>query len=132
MAKGKIEIELKQPEVVKEKNTAKKEIAVIDLPGVGAATATKLKETGYTDLMSIAVASPGELVDSAGVGESTARKMIQFARNSLEMGFESGLVNRIISLVNQNEYKRYQTPPILRISSKAFGIGRRLPLVARY
>ena len=33
-------------------------------------------------------------------------------------------------MVNQNEYKRYQTPPILRISSKAFGVGRRLPLVA--
>ena len=49
-----------------------------------------------------------------------------------EMGFESKLVSRIISLVNRNEYKRYQTPPILRISSKAFGIGRRLPLVAKY
>jgi NAD+ synthase (glutamine-hydrolysing) len=49
-----------------------------------------------------------------------------------EMGFESKLVSRIIRLVNQNEYKRYQTPPILRISSKAFGIGRRLPLVAKY
>jgi len=50
----------------------------------------------------------------------------------IEMGFEEELVLRIIRLVNQNEYKRYQTPPILRISSKAFGIGRRLPLVARY
>jgi len=48
------------------------------------------------------------------------------------MGFDPELVKRIIRLVNQNEYKRYQTPPILRISSKAFGIGRRLPLVARY
>lgn len=49
-----------------------------------------------------------------------------------EMGFDLELAIRIIRLVNQNEYKRYQTPPILRISSKAFGIGRRLPLVARY
>ena len=48
------------------------------------------------------------------------------------LGFDPELVSRIIRLVNQNEYKRYQTPPILRISSKAFGIGRRLPLVARY
>jgi NAD+ synthase (glutamine-hydrolysing) len=48
------------------------------------------------------------------------------------LGFDRDLANRIIRLVNQNEYKRYQTPPILRISSKAFGIGRRLPLVARY
>lgn len=49
-----------------------------------------------------------------------------------EMGFDPGLIRRIIGMVNQNEYKRYQTPPILRISSKAFGVGRRLPLVARY
>jgi NAD+ synthase (glutamine-hydrolysing) len=48
------------------------------------------------------------------------------------MGYDSQLVNRIVRMVNQNEYKRYQTPPILRISSKAFGVGRRLPLVARY
>ena len=49
-----------------------------------------------------------------------------------ELGHEPQLVNRVIQMVNQNEYKRYQTPPILRISSKAFGTGRRLPLVARY
>jgi len=49
-----------------------------------------------------------------------------------ESGFDSKLINRIIRMVDQNEYKRYQTPPILRISSKAFGVGRRLPLVARY
>ncbi len=49
-----------------------------------------------------------------------------------EMGFDPDLIRRIIRMVNQNEYKRYQTPPILRISSKAFGVGRRLPLVAKY
>ena len=48
------------------------------------------------------------------------------------LGFEPVLISRIIKLVNMNEYKRYQTPPILRISSKAFGTGRRLPLVGRY
>jgi len=46
--------------------------------------------------------------------------------------FKSDLVEDIIRKVNQNEYKRFQTPPILRISSKAFGEGRRLPLVAKY
>lgn len=50
----------------------------------------------------------------------------------VEMGIEPALAARIIALVNRNEYKRYQTPPILRISSKAFGVGRRLPLVAKY
>jgi NAD+ synthase (glutamine-hydrolysing) len=47
-------------------------------------------------------------------------------------GMDEDLTKRIIRLVNQNEYKRYQTPPILRISSKAFGFGRRMPLVAKY
>lgn len=47
-------------------------------------------------------------------------------------GFDKETVERIVSLINSNEYKRYQAPPILRISSKAFGAGRRMPLVARY
>lgn len=47
-------------------------------------------------------------------------------------GFDKKLVRKIIHLVNLSEYKRYQSPPILRISSKAFGAGRRMPLVARY
>ena len=68
----------------------KKAIAVTDLPGVGAATADKLAIVGYTDLLSIAVASAGELVEIAGVSEAVARKMIQAARDSMEMGFESG------------------------------------------
>jgi NAD+ synthase (glutamine-hydrolysing) len=48
------------------------------------------------------------------------------------MGFEASEVNRILRLVNTSEYKRYQTPPILRVSPKAFGMGRRMPIVARY
>jgi len=35
-------------------------------------------------------------------------------------------------MVNRNEHKRFQAPPILRVSGKAFGLGRRMPLVARY
>jgi len=50
----------------------------------------------------------------------------------IEMGFDEALVNRILRLVNINEYKRYQTPPMLRISTKAFGMGRRMPIVAKY
>jgi len=50
----------------------------------------------------------------------------------IEMGFDKDLVNRILKLVNNNEYKRYQTPPMLRISTKAFGMGRRMPIVAKY
>jgi len=69
----------------------KREKDVNDLPGVGAATAAKLEEAGYKTLMSIAVASPGELVDASGVSEAITRKMIQAARSSLDMGFESGI-----------------------------------------
>jgi len=47
-------------------------------------------------------------------------------------GFDENTVLRTIKMVNTNEYKRFQAPPILRISSKAFGFGRRMPLVARY
>ena len=47
-------------------------------------------------------------------------------------GFDESVVKRAVRLVNMNEYKRYQTAPIIRVSSKAFGIGRRMPLVAKY
>ena len=47
-------------------------------------------------------------------------------------GFDALTVNKVIKLINSNEYKRYQAPPVLRISSKAFGAGRRMPLVAVY
>ncbi len=46
-------------------------------------------------------------------------------------GYDIKVVERIIGMVNRNEYKRFQTPPILRISSKAFGFGRKIPLVAK-
>ncbi|RMF55539.1 DNA repair and recombination protein RadA [Candidatus Woesearchaeota archaeon] len=61
-----------------------------DLPGVGIATAIKLKEAGFTNMMSIAVASPGQLVEATGIGEAAARKIINTARDSMEMGFETG------------------------------------------
>ena len=54
------------------------------------------------------------------------------AEEIIQLGPAREVVERTIRMVNQNEYKRYQTPPILRISSKAFGSGRRMPLVARY
>ena len=50
----------------------------------------------------------------------------------VSLGYEESTVARIIKLVNQTEYKRYQTPPILRISSKSFGVGRKIPIVAKY
>lgn len=50
----------------------------------------------------------------------------------IAMGYDEQLVLRILRLVNINEYKRYQTPPMLRVSPKAFGMGRRMPIVGKY
>jgi NAD+ synthase (glutamine-hydrolysing) len=50
----------------------------------------------------------------------------------VKIGFDESLVKRVLRLVNINEYKRAQTPPILRISDKAFGMGRRMPIVGKY
>lgn len=50
----------------------------------------------------------------------------------ISKGYDAELVKRVLRLVNQNEYKRHQTPPILRVSAKAFGSGRRMPIVGKY
>ena len=50
----------------------------------------------------------------------------------IDMGYDEKLVNRILKLVNTNEFKRHQTAPVLRISPKAFGVGRRVPIVGKY
>ncbi len=47
-------------------------------------------------------------------------------------GFSVDLVRKVVALVNRSEYKRFQAPPILRVSSKAFGIGRHFPLTAKF
>ena len=47
-------------------------------------------------------------------------------------GFDPAIVHRALTLVNRNEFKRYQTAPVLRVSPKAFGVGRRMPIVGRY
>jgi len=48
------------------------------------------------------------------------------------MGFDEALVDRVLKMVNMNEYKRNQFCPIIRISPKAFGVGRRVPIVGKY
>ena len=56
----------------------------------------------------------------------------QGPREIIAQGFDEALVARTLRLVNMNEYKRAQFCPIIRVSSKAFGVGRRLPIVAKY
>ena len=62
-----------------------------ELPGVGPATADKLREAGYTNLMTIAVESPKTLADACDIGEATAIKIIDAAKKAADVGgFESG------------------------------------------
>lgn len=54
------------------------------------------------------------------------------AEEIIQLGLDPDMVEKTIRSVNLNEYKRFQTPPVLRISTKAFGPGRKMPLVAAY
>jgi len=54
------------------------------------------------------------------------------AEEIVERGFDREMVEGIIRRINRNEYKRLQAPPVLKVTSKAFGYGRRMPIAARY
>jgi len=68
---------------------AKKQILLEDIAGVGEKIAEKLREVGFSDPMTIAVASPGELASIAEIGEGQAAKIINSVRQMLEIGFET-------------------------------------------
>jgi len=56
----------------------------------------------------------------------------QSPQDIIDMGFDAFTVNRTLKMVNANEWKRWQFPPVLRVSPKAFGTGRRMPIEGRY
>jgi NAD+ synthase (glutamine-hydrolysing) len=56
----------------------------------------------------------------------------QGPKEIIAQGFDAALVTRTLKMVNTNEYKRNQFCPIIRVSSKAFGVGRRVPIVGKY
>lgn len=56
----------------------------------------------------------------------------QHAKKIIEDGFEPDVVYRTLRLVDNSEFKRYQAAPILKLSSKSFGLGRRWPLVQKW
>src|SRR2546426_5080030 len=65
--------------------------SIEELPGVGPATAEKLREAGFTDLMGLAVASPQMIADAAELGTNVAQKIIIAAREAVDVGgFETG------------------------------------------
>jgi len=80
-AEGSVEIEKKEKKKVQ---------SLDDLPGVGPASIEKLSAAGYHDLLSIAVATPGQIVGATELTETTAKKIINIARSNLEMEFTSG------------------------------------------
>ena len=94
--KAKIEIENNedpQEEPVKVMATEEEapEVKIDDLPGVGPATAEKLREAGFDDLLALAVMSPGYLADQAELGEAVATKIIAAAKKMANIGgFVSG------------------------------------------
>lgn len=59
-------------------------------------------------------------------------EMRKSPKEIIALGFDEALVNRVLRMVNNNEWKRIQAPPVLRVSSKSFGPGRRMPIVAKY
>ncbi|MBI4895117.1 MAG: DNA repair and recombination protein RadA [Candidatus Aenigmarchaeota archaeon] len=87
-----IEFEEKAEELENQTEKVKKsaeEATLEDLPGVGPKAAEKLREAGYNDLISIAAASQGEISAACDIGDVTAQKIIQAAREMLDMGFKS-------------------------------------------
>jgi NAD+ synthase (glutamine-hydrolysing) len=56
----------------------------------------------------------------------------QGPKELVAQGFDKALVDRVLRMVNMNEWKRFQAPPILRVSPKAFGMGRRMPIEGKY
>jgi DNA repair protein RadA len=82
-----LSVVVKKPDMEEPK---KKIQNVQDLPGVGPASIEKLASAGFNDLMSIAVATTGEIVGATELSEATAKKIIAIARANLEMEFTSG------------------------------------------
>ncbi len=74
-----------------EPSRPKREVDLEDLGGVGSTTADKLREAGFTDLMELAVASPGDVAEAAEIGTALALKIINEARRAADVGsFEAG------------------------------------------
>lgn len=74
-----------------EEEPKKKSQDISELPGVGPATAEKLREAGFGDMMTIAVASPSDLAEAADLGDAVAVKIINAARHMADVGgFETG------------------------------------------
>ena len=79
------------------------EATIADLPGVGPATAEKLREAGFDELLGIAVMSPGDLAEQAELGEAVASKIIQAAKKLANIG---GFVSGVALLERRREVQK--------------------------
>ena len=79
------------------------EISIDDLPGVGPATAEKLREAGFDELLALAVMSPGDLADQAELGEAVAGKIINAAKKMANIG---GFVSGVALLDRRREVQK--------------------------
>jgi DNA repair protein RadA len=95
-----------EPEEASVSEENPKDESLASLPGVGAATVDKLEQAGYSDFLSIAVASSANLAEKIGMTAAASRKIIQAARSKLNMGFESGDV----LLEKRKQIKRVVVP----------------------
>src|SRR2546426_8401311 len=83
--------------------------SIEELPGVGPATAEKLREAGFTDLMGLAVASPQMIADAAELGTNVAQKIIIAAREAVDIGgCETGR-----AILERREARAERTTPLL-------------------
>ncbi|MBM3304073.1 MAG: DNA repair and recombination protein RadA [Candidatus Aenigmarchaeota archaeon] len=62
---------------------------IAELSGIGDKTLEKIRESGITDMMALAACSPKELMEASGIGDETALKIINYARQKMNVGFES-------------------------------------------
>lgn len=69
------------------------EVGLADIPGVGPGAIAKLEAAGIYDLMGVAVLTPSQLAEAAGMGEAAARKAIQAARKMMDLGFSDALAH---------------------------------------
>jgi len=68
--------------------------------------------------------------------DAIIKRYVEEAKSSAEIvketGYDEKLVREVVRKIDLNEYKRKQAPPCLRVTTKAFGIGRRVPIAQRY
>ena len=91
-------------EVITMEEQLEPEISIDDLPGVGPATAEKLREAGFDELLALAVMSPPDLAEQAELGEAVAGKIIQAAKKMANIG---GFVSGTALLERRREVKKY-------------------------